>query len=168
MITSYTHSLIFSWGFNVIYVTLFSLSYFGLPFFIVFLLIFLISTYFLISYSSFSSKVYSLYFLTSFLEVHSIETGSHALYMQWSTSFLLVKILVTCHTHRPIFITFLTFFIQMFHVNMLQYLFQLQWFFIVWKAFFMLFSPYFLFFKSHLPYNFFLLNVVLVIFDLII
>ena len=94
----------------------------------IFLLIFLISTHFRIFYSSFLTTIYSLYFSTSFFEVHSLEMGSHASYMQLSTSFLLLNILsqkfhqssvcsssklftpifqcqrlVTCHTHRPIF-----------------------------------------------------------------
>ena len=71
----------------------FSLSYLWLPFFIVFFLIFLISTYFFIAYSSFSTTIYSLYFSTLFFEVHSLDTNSHASYMQFSTFFLLLSIL---------------------------------------------------------------------------
>ena len=82
----------------------------------------------------------------------------------------------SCVLLNFIFITYITFFFQMFHVNMLQHLFWASmafslFTFIVWKTFFMLFSPYFLFFfKSHLHTYFFLLNiaVLLVVFDLII
>ena len=101
LITCYTHSLFFSWG-SLSYmsqyyincfmasccsstITLssfftllaFSLSYFGLPFFIVFLLIFLISTYFFIIYSSSNNNLFIVFFNIIF-EVHSIEIGSHA------------------------------------------------------------------------------------------
>ena len=86
LITCYTHSLFFSWGslssmsqyyfkwfmasccssnFNLgSFFTLVacSLSYFWLPFFIVFLLIFLISKNLFSIYSSFSKTIYLLYF----------------------------------------------------------------------------------------------------------
>ena len=85
LIPCFKHSLIFSWGFYVIYVTVyfkcfmassysstfnlnsfftllaFSLSYFGQPVFIIFLLIFQISTHFFIVYSSFLTTIYSLH-----------------------------------------------------------------------------------------------------------
>ena len=76
---------------------IFSLSYFGLPFFYVFLLIFPTTHFFIIN-SSFSTTIYSLYFSTHFFKVHSPETGSHASYMQLFISFLLLNILSQkCH-----------------------------------------------------------------------
>ena len=56
------------------------------------------------------------------------------------------------------------FFFQTFHVNMLKHLFSASmafslFTFVVWTTFFMLFSHYFLIFKSHLHNYFFLLNI---------
>ena len=98
----------------------FSLSYFGLPFFNVFLSylpnfqILLLYLFFL-----FNNNLFIVFF-NLFLRVHSLKTGSHVSLMQWSISFQLPNLLSQKVHQSSVFSSSISFFTLIFQCQYLD------------------------------------------------